>query len=177
MAKTKPRIHAREKSSDTSLLEQVLIGWRVNNGIILELLDSLSDSGLEAVPPHSRSRSVARQFVHMHSARVAWMQYFKAPEAAGIPRFRREPALDRGTLKEVFAKSGAAVEQCVKRLLENRRKVRMFKGSPVLWVLYLIAHDSHHRGQIALTLKQNDMRLPEDVALGTMWRRWHEGIE
>ena len=40
---------------------------------------------------------------------------------------------------------------------------------------YFIAHDSHHRGQIALALKQNGMRLPEKVALGRIWYPWYSG--
>lgn len=40
---------------------------------------------------------------------------------------------------------------------------------------YLISHDSHHRGQIALVLKQNGMRLPDEVAIKDLWYEWYFG--
>jgi len=52
----------------------------------------------------------------------------------------------------------------------------MFKGKPRRCLGYLVAHESHHRGQIALALKPNGMKRAEKVAPGTLGRTRMRGL-
>jgi uncharacterized damage-inducible protein DinB len=54
-------------------------------------------------------------------------------------------------------------------------EIHMFGQSPVQWLGYLIAHESHQRGQIMLALKQSRLQLPEGVAEDELWGPWIDG--
>jgi len=156
-----------------SLLEQLLLSWRLNNKVNLLLLRAIPKKGLAAVPLASRGRNVARQFVHLHKVRWAWMR-FNGENVRGIPVFRKGAQPTRAQLLKAFRASGKAVEKYVGSRLRARQRIKYFKGQPVRWLIYMIAHESHHRGSILLALKQNGMRMPDKVALTAVWltRYW-----
>jgi uncharacterized damage-inducible protein DinB len=156
----------------SSLTEQALGAWRTHQEINELLIDAIPEKGFAAVPSESRGRDVARQFIHMDYVRVKWLQHCNAPEAKGLTLHRKEEELSPAQLKSALRDSGRAVESFLRRLMEQGGKTKMFKGEPVRLLCYLISHESHHRGQIALALKQNGMRLPDEVALEGLWQKW-----
>ncbi len=157
------------------LAHQVLGTWQVNNSITLGLLRKTHTKGFSAVPLESRGRTVAQVFAHVHKVRLAWLKYFDPKLIEGIPQFPKGSTPSRTDLTKAFRISGKAVHSFLKESLEGKRSVKSFKRNPVRWMGYLISHDSHHRGQIALTLKQRGMKLPQGVAIKTLWQEWYWG--
>lgn len=157
------------------LIDEALAAWRVHDDINLYLLDQIPRAGLDAIPPGSRGRTVGEQFFHMNRVRLGWLEYHASGKRPRLPRSVKGASHTRTQLKAGLRKSGAAVQAFLERSLRGTARVRMFTGQPLRWMGYLISHESHHRGQILLALKQQGMRLPEKIALEGLWGRWMWG--
>lgn len=152
--------------------DQILGTWRLHNEILLLLLDAVPDEGLAAKPSGSRGRDVARVFTHLYRVRVGWLHHHETGKRPKVRRFDKGPAPERSELRGLLETSGAEVEAWLERALRSETAPRHFGRQPVRWLGYLIAHESHHRGQIALALKQSGMPMPEKVAVKGLWGRW-----
>ncbi len=159
-----------------TLSDQLADTWRVNDSVTQALLRAIPAKGLLAVPAGSKGRNVAEQFRHLQRVRAGWLRYNKHPGAKHLGLFRghkKGSAPDRAELLRALRASGQAVGDYVRDRLASGKRVGFFGGSVTRWLAYMIAHESHHRGQILLALKQNGMRMPDSVALTEVWYRWY----
>jgi len=154
------------------LAEQLIATWRRHNEILLYLLKAIPERGLRAVPAASRGRMVAEQFAHLDGVRRGWLYFHETGRRAKREPIEKGKPPSRAQLARRLTASGRDVERFIVRAVREDVRPRLFGRQLVRWIGYLIAHESHHRGQMMLALKQNGERLPERVALQGLWGKW-----
>lgn len=157
------------------LRDAILATWRRNNEILLYLLARVPARGMTARPAGSKGRDVTAQFAHLARVRRGWVEYFTTGRYPRIPRYDKTTPPSKAALRAALATSGRDVEAFLRQAIDGEARPKMFGRNPVRWCGYLIAHDSHHRGQILLALKQSGLRLPDTVALNGVWGKWIDG--
>ena len=153
------------------LESQITDTWNINNRINLYLLDAISPDAL-ADRSTSKGRAVAEQIAHLHNVRLMWLKVCGPELIKGIVKIEKDAAANKKLLERELTKSGKAMETVLKKAIENGGKVKGFKPHVTAFLGYIIAHESHHRGQIALSLKQSGHTLDKKVAYGI----WEWGV-
>lgn len=139
--------------------------FNTNNRINQYLIDNLPPAVWTAKLPDGKGRTVAAIVAHMHNVRVMWLKAAKAEE---IPA-----QLDRSTVTPAQAlraleTSRHALTVVISRALDSDGRVKGFRPDVAGFLGYLIAHDAHHRGQIAMLARQLGYPLPQKAMFG-MW--------
>ena len=148
------------------MTQQLLETWDIHNRIHLYLLKSLQEKHLNDVSA-SRGRNVGEQFAHIHNVRLMWLK------AADPDLLRSQTKIEKETTlsKKIIATALEASSKAIGRLLENgfkEGKVKGFKPHPSAFFGYMLSHESHHRGQIMLALKQSGHPVSQKVQYG-LW--------
>lgn len=91
-----------------------------------------------------------------------------APELMeGLNKIEKPAVITKNLLVTSFNNSGKAIEQILDKGFKEG-KIKNFKPHPSAFLGYLLAHEAHHRGQIILSLKQNN-HLPDRKILFGIW--------
>ena len=143
--------------------------WQIHDRINLYLLDAVDSSSLDSHSA-SKGRSVGEQFAHIHNVRLMWLKSAAPDLLAGLAKV--EQANDKKLFKKSLTDSGAAIGKLLTNSLEADGKIKGFKPHAAAFLGYLISHESHHRGQIALTLKQAGKPFDKKTGYGI----WEWGV-
>ena len=137
--------------------------WQIHNRINLYLLDSIDEAFLSDVSA-SKGRSVGQQFAHMHNVRLMWLKVAAPLLLEGLTKIEKEQ-ITKAILADELKLSGAAMEGLFEKASTDG-KVKGFKPHATAFLGYLISHESHHRGQIMLALKQSGHMVDQKTQYG-----------
>ena len=144
---------------------QMIETWEIHNRINLYLLDAIKEEQLTDIAA-SKGRNVGEQFAHIHNVRLMWLKVAD-PDLFTEQLKIEKDAITKKILKDELSKSAIAISQLLKKGLEQG-KIKNFKPHPFAFLGYLISHESHHRGQIMLTLKQAGHPVDKKIQFG-LW--------
>ncbi len=144
--------------------EQLLETWQIHNNINLYLLSSLGEDHLLDTSA-SKGRTVGAQFAHIHNVRLMWLKAASPDLLQGIDKIGDGQKITKKLLNDSLIQSNAAILILLGNGFDEG-KIKGFKPHPAAFVGYLISHESHHRGQIILSLKQSGHAVDKKIAFG-----------
>lgn len=147
---------------------ELLEAWMTNHRINVMLLEALDEEGLAATLSTRGGRDVARQFAHLHNVRVWHLEKRAKDLAEGLEAFESKYSPPAEELLVALRASTDAVGVFLSDVLAGKPKRRGFKKGTFTTLSYFIAHESHHRGSILLTLKQCG-KLPHKYVTYGLW--------
>lgn len=145
--------------------EELLEAWRTHQVATDRLLEGLADDQLDwRYAP--RVRTIGKVLSHLHQVRLAWLGAGgTVPE--GLSRIRKDDATTTDDYRKHLQASANAISIALAGWLE-KGKVPGFRKSPEVFLTYLIAHESHHRGHILATLRLKGAPLHQE----DIYRLW-----
>ena len=136
----------------------------------LLLVDNIPDEDMNnTLSP--RGRTVYLQLVHMHNVRMSWLEVSAPTIFNKYATIKKEETFNRKSLRKAFEDSARGLEELFSNSWDNQGKVKNFKKGLLPMLGYFISHESHHRGNIILTLKQTGVKIPDSLK----WGLWEWG--
>jgi uncharacterized damage-inducible protein DinB len=146
--------------------DQLIDTWQINNRMNLLLMDNITDAGMQRSLSTRGGRTVYLQLVHVHNVRMQWLEICAKDIFKKYKVLDKEAAFDRKTLRKAFEDSAKGIEELLAQGWDDDGKVKGFKKGVIPMLGYFISHESHHRGNILLTLKQSGEKIPNVVKWG-----------
>ncbi len=165
-------------------IRQVLLeAYAVNDRMNQVLLQHLAPAAWRAKPPGGKGRTIAAICAHVHNVRRKWLR-LSAPHLK-LPAQLDRPRCTQAQARAALAESAARCSQMLAdALLRPRGRVKTFlrDGWARPWpagaamLIYMLTHDTHHRGQVCMLAHQLGFPLPATVG-GGIWnweKLWKE---
>jgi uncharacterized damage-inducible protein DinB len=156
-----------------SLATAVVDAWHSNQRINQALLSHLNAEMLALQTPGG-GMTIAQHLAHLCESLKYWASYVDREGLAVLPDLY-DPAIeddfvvsmDLAEIQQVFERTSALVLRVAQ---QAQHKNVLPHKSLELFLIHMMVHDAHHRGQILLTLKLAGEALPDEDSLWQPWK-------
>jgi len=144
-----------------SFQNQLVETLAIQHRIVTFLLDEVADeSWMKKV---ERSKSPCGHFCHIHNVRLMWLNSAEPELLLGLEKL--EGTESKSVVRDSLLASAVAMEKMLANALESGR-VKGFKPHPVAFLGYIISHETFHRAQVELSLRQLGTPIHDKVSYG-----------
>ena len=151
--------------------EQLLEAWHTHTRMNNLLIDNITDTGMQKTLSTRGGRTIYQQLIHLHNVRMQWLEICAKDIFKQYKVLDKDAGFDRKLLKKSLEDSGKAIAALLEKGWDDGGKVKGFKKGVLPLLGYFISHESHHRGNILLTLKQSGEKIPDTIK----WGLWEWG--
>ena len=150
-----------------NIKEDIIQTWGLNNKVTLFLLDNIEKDWLSA-KINGQGRSIGEQFIHINNIRSFWIN------KVGVKielKLDKKYINDKQEIAKALEKSSLKMSEVLNQLLEQE-SITGDKPHPIAFFAQMIAHESHHRGQIMTIVTRSGFKIDKSVNFG-LWN-WNK---
>lgn len=151
--------------------EQLQATWGIHQSKNKLLIDAISDKGMQTTLSARGGRTVFMQWMHIHLVRLQWLEICARDIFSSQTKPVKNALFDREKLVGLLEESATGIADLLERGAIAEGKVKGFTGGVIPLLGYFVSHESHHRGNILLTLKQSGEIIPDSIK----WGLWEWG--
>lgn len=165
-------------SKKADLHEAMLNAWKTTNRTTVYLLENIPAELWRAQIPGAPRRTIGMLACHLHNSRCNWIKQIGKGQALKTPLRVDQHRAGCEEVIHALHESSKAMLKLLSATFDNNDKLPTtpawlnFPNDAAHFLAYFVAHEAHHRGQIILSARQLNHRLPAEVTNGVwQWTR------